>query len=159
MAGRAAFQEYIDEPDYAPWVSVVVAYVPPGFLPENEPVALFQNEFPRPHVLIMQVDRINVVAQAKDFVRLLLGDEACLFEGRSFCDFTPVQGMSKRRGALENASNKHHAEVNRLVPLLTPVPYDDYNEADFHISAYNYAKLLEAFGRRREFVDRYESND
>lgn len=153
------FQEYIDEPDYAPWVSVVVAYVPPGFLPENEPVALFRNEFPRPHVLIMQVDRINVVAQAKDFVRLLLGDEACLFEGRSFCDFTPVQGMSKRRGALENASNKHHAEVNRLVPLLTPVPYDDYNEADFHISAYNYAKLLEAFGRRREFVDRYESND
>ncbi|HSH12229.1 MAG TPA: hypothetical protein VLA15_00715, partial [Desulfurivibrionaceae bacterium] len=73
-----------------------------------------------------------------------------LFAAGQPCSQTPVQGYAW-------TGNKHHVEGNaesdQLIPLLKSVPYDQYNRTDFHISAYNYAKLYEALQRRFDFAN------
>ena len=143
---------YLEGPDYEKRFAVLVAVVPAGFLPDpdNRPLWLFNHTFPAPAVILVQEDRINEVALTRALVRALLGDEACLFAAGQTCSQTPVQGYAW-------TGNKHHVEGNaesdQLIPLLKSVPYDQYNRADFHISAYNYAKLYEALQRRFDFAN------
>lgn len=148
-------QEFLDGSDYDARVNMVLAWVPPGFLPDpdNQPAALFAYPFPDPSVLFVQYDRFNPVALTAYIAWSLLDDEACLFDGSSFCDDTPVQGL----GGVNRNVNKHHVEGNgesdRLIPLMQQMPWDEYNERDFHISAYNWGKLYEALKRRHDYAN------
>lgn len=151
---------YLEGPDYEKRVAFLVAVVPPGFLPDqwdpdDGPIYMIPNTFPTPHVIILPADRINEVALTRALVWLLLGNEACFFVSDQACRNTYVQGFIGTGNV--HFGNKHHVEGNaqgdQLFPLVKWVPYDQYNPADFHISAYNYAKLYEALQRRFDFAN------
>lgn len=151
-------RDYSDRTDYDPRTDILLVYSPPGLLPDPDtrPAILFLADFPSPSVIFVQVDRMNDVALTRMFAKALLDEEACNFDGSSFCDLTPVQGV--RRERMDYAGyNKHHVEGNgesgRLIPLLKEMPYDAYNERDFHISAYNWGKLYEAIKRRYDYAN------
>lgn len=165
---------YLQGPQFNKANDMLVVFVRPGLLPDpaNQPVQLYPGVFPTPPVIFVQADQIdwhNARALGRSMVLALLGDKACEFRPDDTCTHTPVQGFKLRASEHWTGNwmdfeffNKHYAEGNeqssQLIPFLKSVPYERYNDeydyrSNFHISAYNYAKIYEAMKRRYNYAN------
>ncbi|NND60593.1 MAG: PKD domain-containing protein [Gammaproteobacteria bacterium] len=127
-------------------VDIVLVQLPDGWNPDARQSMMYLGDSNRePPVVGFITGAVRETAVTRAIVASLLGDNFCRFASQLLCNHTPVQGLVQLV-APDRVVNRHHFEGYELAGFLAPLAHArrDSAQHEYHISAWNYARLYDA---------------